>query len=403
MQTTLYSQILNWINTQQHAMVALLRAWTAINSESENLVGLGHMIAALEIQFASLQGQMNRIDLPPRKTVSIDGTPVVYSHGQALHITKRPQAPIQVFLGGHMDTVYSPSHPFQTTTNLDSNTLRGPGVADMKGGLIVMLTALNAFEQHPLAKNIGWEILINPDEEIGSLGSQQLFVEAAKRNHLGLIFEPSFADGALVSDRKGSANYTVVARGLAAHAGRDFDKGRNAIAAIADFIVKATALCDSKRGIAVNVGQVTGGGPVNIVPDFALCRLNMRANKHEDFEMTQLALQQLVEKPSEGINLSLHLHQKRGPKHFNEKCKYLFGQINHCAFEEGYSLATRPSGGVCDGNILAEAGLPVIDSLGVIGGNLHTADEYMLIDSLISRSRLTALFLMKLATSSDTL
>ncbi|MEI8365243.1 MAG: hydrolase [Parachlamydiaceae bacterium] len=391
-----FTKILDWIDSQQHPMVTLLRSWAAINSASENLPGLARMIAALEMQFSSLQGEMSRIDLPPRTAIAIDGSHVTFPHGQALRIKKRPEAPVQVFLGGHMDTVYAPSHPFQSVDDLDANTLRGPGVADMKGGLIVMLTALKAFEQHPEAKKVGWEILINPDEEIGSVGSEKLFVEAAKRNDLGLIFEPSFSDGALVSDRKGSANFSVVATGRAAHAGRDFDRGRNAIAAIADFVVKASALCDSIKGISVNVGQILGGGPVNIVPDFALCRLNMRANRIEDFEEMQVALHRLTTQSPEGTTLTLHTHQKRGPKPFNIKCQELFDRINHCAGEEGYSLATRPSGGVCDGNILSEAGLPVIDSLGVIGGNLHTPDEYMLIDSLVQRSRLTARFLMTL-------
>ena len=397
MQTHSFIDTLNTINGQQRTMMSLLRSWAAINSESENLSGLSQMIAALEMQFLSLGGHMQRIDLPPRSTIAIDGSPITIPHGQALHITKRPEAPIQIFLGGHMDTVYSPSHPFQKAEDLSENILRGPGVADMKGGLIVMLTALKAFENHPSSKNVGWEILINPDEEIGSIGSEQLFVAAAQRNHLGLIFEPSFADGALVSDRKGSANFSVVAKGLAAHAGRDFEKGRNAIAAIADFILRASALSNKTKGISVNVGQVLGGGPVNIVPDFALCRLNMRADAIEDFDETEAQLERITETPPEGVIMTLHLHQKRDPKPFDEKCKKLFDQLNACAFEEGYSLISRPSGGVCDGNILSAAGLPVIDSLGVIGGKLHTSDEYMLIDSLVQRSRLTTLFLLRLA------
>jgi len=397
MQTPSFKLSLDWINAQQPTATALLSSWAAINSASENLPGLAQMIAALEQQFSSLQGNMQRIELPPTSTISVMGTPVSQPHGQALKITKRPEALIQVFLGGHMDTVYLPSDPFQTTEHLDANTLRGPGVADMKGGLIVMLMALKCFEQHPAAKNIGWEILINPDEEIGSTGSKQLFLDAAKRNHLGLIFEPSFADGALVGARKGSANFSAVVKGQAAHAGRDFDKGRNAIAAIANFIVKVSALSDTNKGISVNVGQILGGGPVNIVPDFTLCRLNMRADTVEDFERTLSALQEIAANQPEGITLTLHTHQIREPKPFDEKCQQLFNQLNTCACEEGYSLIQRPSGGVCDGNILRAAGLPVIDSLGVIGGNLHTSNEYMLIDSLVQRSRLVALFLLKLA------
>lgn len=389
---------LDWINLQQQAMAALLQAWTLINSGSDNLVGLSQMISALEARFSSLGGEMLRIDLPPRTTISASGEFISQPHGQALHITKRREAPVQVFFGGHMDTVYGPVDSFQSVTQIDDNMLRGPGVADMKGGLIVMLTALEALEKHPLAKNIGWEVLINPDEEVGSVGSEALFESAARRNQLGLVFEPAFADGAIVSSRKGSANLTAIAKGRAAHAGRDFDKGRNAVAALAEFIVTANRLNHKEKGISVNFGQISGGGPVNIVSDFAVCRLNVRAIDMTDFENVQNELQGIAaNSEGDGLTLTLHLQQARGPKPFDEKCRRLFDQLNACAQEEGFALTHRPSGGVCDGNILAAAGLPVIDTLGVVGGDIHTSNEYMRLDSLVERSRLVSLFLIKLA------
>lgn len=387
-----------WIPLQKNEMTAKLMAWSSINSGSDNLPGLTHMLATLEESFAKLNGRSEKIILPPRMVISSTGELVSLPHGQALRITKRPKAPIQIVLAGHMDTVYSPNHPFQKVSLLEGDILRGPGVADMKGGLLIMLMALEALEKDPSANNIGWEVIINPDEEIGSIGSEHLFIEAAKRNHLGLIFEPSFADGAIVSSRKGSVNLSVVAKGKAAHAGRDFDKGRNAIAAIADFINKACMLNDKAKGISINPGHISGGGPVNIVPDLAICRLNARAVHPADFEKMQHALQILVNNHThEGVELFLHFEQMRGPKLFDEKCERLFTMINESACEEGYSLTHRPSGGVCDGNILAAEGLPVIDTLGAIGGDIHTSNEYIHIDSLVQRSRLVGRFLIKLA------
>jgi glutamate carboxypeptidase len=246
--------------------------------------------------------------------------------------------------------------------------------------------------------------LINSDEEIGSIGSEPLFRESAKRNHLGLIFEPSFADSAIVSSRKGSTNFSIVARGKAAHAGRDFDKGRNAILALARYIVAATELNDPIRGISINPGYISGGGPVNIVTDLALCRFNARAVESNDFASIKIKLEKLINKISgDGIELSFHMESDRAPKVFDEKCRHLFDMIDQCAQEEGYSLILRPSGGVCDGNILAEEGMAVIDTLGAIGGNIHTMEEYILIESLVQRSRLVGLFLIKLATGSLTI
>lgn len=389
---------LDWIYSQKQAMIEQLIAWSAINSCSVNLPGLARMLTALEIRFSSLNGRMEKISLPPRNVFTSHGELTTLPSAQALRITKRQEAPVKVFLAGHMDTVYSPSHPFQTAAQLDNNILRGPGVADMKGGLLILLTALEALEKHSAATNIGWEVLINPDEEIGSIGSGPLFREAAKRNVLALIFEPSFADGAIVSSRKGSMNVSIVARGRAAHAGRDFDKGRNAIVALADFISKTGRLNDQENGISVNPGYIYGGGPVNIVPDLAFCRLNARAIQLDDFTHLEQKLKALAEEnTTEGIQLSLYVETRNHPKTFDERSHHLFKMLNECAKEEGYSLFHRPSGGVCDGNILAAEGLPVIDTLGAIGGEIHTQNEYIAIDSLVQRSRLAALYLIKLA------
>ena len=388
---------LEWINTRKPEMIEQLTEWANNNSGSDNHIGLARMLAMLEKSFSSLNGKIERLSLLPRKTISSSGEVIITQHGEALRITKRPHAPMQIFLGGHMDTVYQLSHPFQTVFRPEENILRGPGVADMKGGLLIMLTALQFLEQHPSATNIGWEVLINPDEEIGSLGSESLLKKAAKRHQFGLIFEPSFADGAIVSSRKGSINFSVIARGRAAHAGRDFDKGRNAILAIADYISHACNLNNQEKGISINPGYIQGGGPVNIVPDLAICRLNARAIHPVDFVKMKKDLPALIENNIEGLEVSYFLETNRGPKIFDEKCRHLFDLIETCAKEEGYSLTQRPSGGVCDGNILAEEGLPVIDTLGAIGGNIHTENEYILIDSLVSRSRLVSLLLINLA------
>lgn len=387
---------LDWIQDRQPEMVEKLTTWSNINSSTDNLPGLAKMLAVLEKDFSILDGKMERITLPPRNSISPSGDIMTQYPGQALRITKRPNAPVKIFLAGHMDTVYPLSHPFQHVTRIDENTLRGPGVADMKGGLLIMLTALEALERHPDAERVGWEVLINPDEEIGSVSSEQLFREAAKRNQLGLIFEPSFADGAIVSSRKGSMNVTVVAKGKAAHAGRDFDKGFNAILALADFISRSNQLNDNDKGISINPGHIMGGGPVNIVPDLAICRLNLRALEKNDFLNTSKKLMDIVNSNKiAGVQLTLHIESMRTPKIFDQKCRNLFEMINQCAKDEGYALINRPSGGVCDGNILAEEGMPVIDTLGAIGGDIHTSNEYVLIDSLVARSRLIALFLMK--------
>lgn len=389
---------LDWIDKQQEKMTALLQEWSNINSGSDNLPGLALMLQAIQKQTATLNCPSLLLNVPPRTAIDSSGNPTQISQGQALHLIKRPESPFRIFLGGHMDTVYDTSHPFQQAIRKDDNTICGPGTADMKSGLIIMLTALEAFEQHPSAKNIGWEVLINADEEVGSTGSESLLVECAKRNALGLIFEPAFPDGSLVDSRKGSANLTLVVHGRAAHAGRDFYSGRSAIAALANFIVKAEKIIHKEKGITINFGQISGGGPVNIVPNLAICRFNMRANDDAEFKQTLHQLQQLAnEGEEEGFTMKLSTQSARPPKPFDHQTQSLFETLKNCALAEGFVLKHHSSGGVCDGNILASAGLPVIDTLGAIGGEIHTSNEYVLLDSLVSRARLTARYLITLA------
>lgn len=389
---------LQWINGQEKTLTELLFNWSNINSGSDNLPGLNQMVILLEQSFAKLNGTHKRISLAERTIIDKQGIISLRPAGQALHITKRLEAPFKVFLGGHMDTVFDISHPYQTTQLVSPNVLRGPGSADMKGGLLVMLTALQAFEQHPLAQNIGWEIVINPDEEVGSVSSDSLIRQCARRCHLGLIFEPSFADGYLVAERKGSINLTVIARGRSAHVGRDFDKGRNAIATLANYLVKIENHFNQQKDLTINFGYIYGGITTNIVPDLALCKINVRVNTKEQFLTVPKEFQELATPLNQdGIHLELHTQSARSPKPFDTASQMVFNQLQQCAKEEGYTLYHRNTGGACDGNILAQEGLPVIDTLGVIGGEIHTDQEYVLLDSLVSRSRLVFRYLIQLA------
>ena len=194
----------------------------------------------------------------------------------------RPDAPVQLFLSGHYDTVYEAAHPFQHCTLLTPETLRGPGTADMKGGLVVMLAALQAFEKTPHASRIGYEILLGPDEETGSQSYAPLLETAAKRYRLGLIFEPARANGNLVKSRKGTGIFTLTVHGRAAHAGRDPAAGRNAILALCEILPQVEALTRSLPGVMVNVGSIQGGGAANIVPDRAEAVINARVSRNGD-------------------------------------------------------------------------------------------------------------------------
>jgi len=399
-----HADVLRWIDSQRDAMRDRVIAWCNINSYTHNLPGVAQMGAACEAVLRSLGFEIEWIDLPPAEVIDHRGKIVTQPLGRALRARKRPDASRKVFLGRHLDTVYPLEQGFNRCKMLDSNTIRGPGVIDAKGGLVVLLTALEALERSDLARQIAWEVVLNPDEEIGSPGSAQLMVESARRNELGLVFEPAIGDGNIVDTRKGSGNYTIVAHGRGAHAGRDFSAGRNAIAALAGIVARLHALNDNTSGIQsggmiVNVGHIEGGGATNVVPDLAIARVNVRITAPQDEATLARHFQAIVDDANraDGIHVELHGGISSPPKVLDTRSRALLDLILACGNEIGLSLASQPSGGTSDGNKLAAAGLPVIDSLGPRGGKLHSTEEFLYIDSLPERAKLTALTLLRIA------
>ncbi|MFT6914572.1 MAG: glutamate carboxypeptidase [Motiliproteus sp.] len=402
-QDPIFTPWLEWLDTQQSQMLASTIALSRINSGSFNADGVNAVAEAFNTLSAGLGGERRFIDVAPHISINASGERVEKPLGRALSIKKRPEAPLQVFLGGHLDTVFAADHPFQDVQWLDDDTLNGPGVADLKGGLVLMFKALEALERSPWAEQIGWEVLLNPDEEIGSASSAQLLIDAAQRNQLGMIFEPCFADGNLAGERKGSGNFSVIARGRAAHAGREHHLGRNAIRALCDFISNLDDLNGQRPGVTINPGFIQGGGAVNVVPDTALARFNIRLERPEDQAWCLQQIDRLISdiNSRDGLSLELHGQFGRQPKILSPTNLRLFELLRDCGQSLDLDLHWLPTGGCCDGNNLAAAGLPNIDTLGVQGGKIHSSDEYCLVSSLSQRAKLSALLLMRLASSED--
>ena len=386
------------IRTHATTMLERLLAWSAINSGSYHAEGLARMSDALWDAFAPLAETKSRTPLPAHHKLNREAELVPLPLGDVLRFRTRPSAPVQVLLVGHYDTVYGADHPFQSSWQTHVDTLNGPGVADLKGGLIVMHAALAALEASPWKQNIGWEVLLNPDEEIGSPGSRAVLAEAAKQHHLGLVYEPAMSDGALAGQRKGSGNFTWVVRGRAAHAGRDIDAGRNAITALAQLTLKLAAQHGSRPGLTINPGVIQGGSVVNTVPDLATLIFNIRMSAPEDMAAAEAMLTEIEAtlKDRDGYSIERHGGFTRPPKPLAPNLP-IFEAVKDCAAALDIPLEWRDSGGVCDGNNLFAAGLPNVDTLGVVGGNLHSTEEWMRISSLPERAELSALLLMRLA------
>ena len=383
-----------------NAIVGRAVDWCAINSGSRNLAGLDEMADPLAAAMGEI-GPLERVALPNTQEVASDGTIRPVATGAALRLRVRPDAPVQIALTGHYDTVYPADTLFRQVGTRPDGALHGPGIADMKGGISVMLAALAAFERHPVADRLGYTVLLSPDEETGSLASAPLLAELGASAHVGMTYEPALADGTLVSARKGSGNFHVLVTGRAAHAGRDFASGRNAILAAARIAQALAALNGRREGVTVNVARIDGGAPLNMVPDVAVLRFNARLPDAEsEAWLMQGIAEALVEGRGEGLSAELHGGITRKPKPFVPAQQRLFEAVRETGALIGQSLAWAPSGGVCEGNNLFAAGLPGIDTLGVRGGDIHSEREYAWRESFAERAQLSALLLVKLADGS---
>ncbi len=391
-------------------MIDWVQQWVQIPTSSYDTDGLAKMADSVEQAFLPLNATVERIDLQPNQIINSLGMVEKKSLGQALRFRKRPEAPKKIFLGIHTDVVYGKApvrDELLVTAKLPiiDGKLYASGAADAKGGLAILIMALEVLEASPYAKDIGWEVLINPDEELGSPGSLPLLIEAAGRNHIGLLFEPALSNGDLVGARKGSGNFTLVVHGKAAHAGRDAHLGRNAIHALARFIVDLEKFAQAHPDILINVGKIEGGGPVNRIPDLAIGRLNIRIVDAAQLKAVENYLQELQQEISAtyGVTLELYGEFRSLPKPLSDAQVSLLNSIKSCGEKLGMQLDWQSSGGVSDGNKLAAAGLVNVDTLGAVGGNIHSSEEYLIVKSLEERASLVALLLMQIGSGEITL
>ena len=377
-------------------MLAQVQAWSAINSGSANLVGLAQTAGLLADAFAALPGDVTLVEAEAAERVRADGVIESVEHGRHLVLSVRPDAPVQMLFTGHMDTVFPLDSAFQDQKWLEDGVLNGPGVADMKGGIAVMLAALSAVETTPDAARFGYQVLINSDEEVGSPSSAPLIAQLAKGKLAALTYEPALPDGTLAGARAGSGNFSFIITGKSAHAGRNPHEGRNALLAAADLALRLKAL--TQDALSVNPAKIEGGSPNNVVPDHAVLRVNLRPHMPEMEIYARYQINSLVAIIETEHQVAIHIHGGfgRAPKPISDGAAQLFGLVKRCGADLGLEIGWKSTGGVCDGNNIAACGVPVVDTMGVRGGSIHSADEFLITDSLTERARLSALTILRL-------
>lgn len=376
-------------------LVALLERWAAINSGSDHAAGLARMAAELRATFAAA------FPAATFEELAADAPGYNPPGVKALRFRCRPSAPLQVLLCGHYDTVYGAADPFQTCRWLDADTLNGPGVTDMKGGLIALLAALQAFEQTPHAAQIGWEILLTPDEETGTHGTRVYFEEAAKRHHFGFVFEPARPSGDIIHSRKGTGGAIVTCHGRASHAAKIPNDGRSAILGLAAFALAASKIPAELPGTLLNVGNIKGGSPAtNVVPDFAQAELDLRVTQMSDEPQLFARIRAVADEIAAAyeVKFDLNLWLNRPPKENHAIEAALFPEFQRAATDVGLKpFSWVHGGGASDGNFLGAAGLPCFDGIGPEGDHLHSAREYCRVATIAPRAANVALFLHRLA------
>ncbi len=361
-----------------------LVTWAEINSGSDHAAGLDRMADVLETALLELTPLVDRVPAGPRHTI---------------RARARPDAPVRVLCSGHYDTVYGADHPFQTCRQLGSSRLNGPGVADMKGGIVTMLAALRAFEGTPRASDVGWEVLLTPDEEIGSQASAPAIEAAAKGATFGLVFEPARPGGEIVRSRMGTGAFLITCHGRSAH-GAQPEAGRNAILALSRFLLAADQIPVEHPEVLVNAGRIRGGGAINIVPDHAEAELHIRITAAHQQAAVQDRLHALAAAASAETECELVVTGSfdRPPKECLPAEVSAYAAWRAVAADLGQ---TPPdwihTGGGSDGNLLSAAGLACLDGVGPIGAELHSRDEWVDLSSLTARAQVAALFLHRVA------
>lgn len=362
-----------------------LRPWIECNSYSSNVAGVNAMADILTADFA----------LPGLTLKRHPGNKV----GDHLVFTtdawQDAPAESRILLVGHHDTVFPPGS-FECW-ELEGDRLRGPGVLDMKGGLVTIQLALKSLSSLGALASLPLAFVCVGDEEIGSPDSKTLLSELASGAGGALVFEAGRAQDAIITRRKGTGALRVVATGKSAHAGNHHQDGINAIAALATFILGVQALTDYDKGVTVNVGTIVGGEARNTVPHHAECQIDFRLIAMEDAEVLVRAVHELAAEvsTSTGATIEVTGGVSRAPLERSDASGKLCAMYGAAAAASGLGSGEAALiGGGSDASTVSAVGVPAIDGMGPRGSGFHTHDEHIEVSSLSLRAEALVRFLI---------
>ncbi len=372
----------SWLSTRRPAMEALLARLVDQNSFTRNLDGVNAVATVVAEELAASGVAVERIP---------GG-----AFGDHLSFSSGAPGPF-TFLIGHSDTVFPPG-TFEGYRVAGERAL-GPGVLDMKGGLVLGIFALRALREAGLLDRIPVRGIVVGDEEVGSPASQAITVAKVRGAAAALGLESGRSGDLVVTRRKGIASLDARAHGVAAHAGGDHEKGRNAIWALSRFVDRIQGYTDYRRGVTVSVGRIEGGTTRNTVPAGAGCEVDVRFLEPADGEQVLDRIAAAAREAAvEGTRIELARPGSRPALVRTEASAALAAEYGECQREAGLGSGEAPlSGGGSDASVTGAAGVPSIDGLGPRGAGFHTHDEYIELGSMVPKAEALVRFLCRRA------
>ncbi len=366
--------LIGWLEQRASAMEELLIQLVSLETPSQEPPRLEPVYDLLGQRFSRLDMRQSR------------------SAGAFVATSSPARAPWQMLVG-HADTVW-PVGTLQTfPVERRGELLRGPGVYDMKAGLVQMIYALEALHALELSPALPLVVVINGDEEIGSPRSARLLLQLARRATRAFVLEPSLGStGKLKTARKGGGRFRVKIQGIPAHAGLSPEQGASAILELSYVIQDLFQLNDLSRGVTVNVGVVDGGLRPNVVAPHSSADVDVRVPTHEEAERVEQKLRSLRARIP-GVNLTVEGSWGRPPMEPTPRNLALFEQARELGMLLGLDLEGGAAGGSSDGSTLSQV-TAVLDGLGAVGDGAHSLEEHCLPAQMPVRSALLALLLL---------
>lgn len=378
------TRITAWLAEQRPAMLALLRDVVNMDSGSYDKPGVDAVGERFERFFAE-QGLVTRRE-------PMEG------YGDAIHVRldDRPTNERPVLVLGHRDTVFGKGEAARRPFRIEGGLAYGPGVADMKAGLVMNAFVLAAFRRHGGAR-VPLAGLITSDEEIGSPACRPVIERAAREARAVLNSEPGRPNGNVVTARKGGVFIRMAIEGRPAHSGGNFEKGISAISELAHKILALNALTDMAAGVTLNVGIVRGGEAVNMVAPWAEAEIDLRYVAPPQRAAAMRSIEAIVAASTlPGTRATLEIKGEFLPLNATATSQELFARYQTAARDAGLSVEGEFTGGCADSGFTAAVGCPTICGVGPVGGKAHTPEEYLEVDSLVPRAQAMALTIMRM-------